>query len=68
MIVGTLFFVPLLAMVHIFSIPELWVLVVELTGWSWLMIGWVLLDVMLVAILWGYGAEIIYYHDKNLQD
>ncbi len=63
--VGMIFLVSLLAMIQIWSISELWEQVLEQTGWSPLIIGYVFASLTIVALMIAYGAEIVYYHDKD---
>lgn len=63
--VGLVMFVPSLALIHIFSIPELWNEVARTTGWSFIMLGWAFVSATVIAIVMAYGVEIIWYHDKN---
>ena len=63
--VGMILFVSILTMLYIWSIGELWKQVLEHTGWSPFIIGFHFASLTIVALMIAYGAEIIYYHDKN---
>lgn len=65
LIIGFTFLVPLIALFHIYMIPDLWKLVIETTGWSFMIIAWIIIAVVLVAVIFAYGIEIIWYHDKK---
>lgn len=65
LILGVIFFINPLAIIHIFTIPELWNDVIQETGWSYFMIGWAFASITIIAIIFGVGADILYYHDKH---
>lgn len=62
---GFMFLVPLIALMHIYSIPELWEAVTKETGWHQIMLLWVVADVVLVAVIFAYACEIVFYRDKE---
>jgi len=64
-ILGFMFLVPLVALMHIYSIPELWETVIKETGWHYIMMLWVIVDVVLVAFIFAYASEITFYRDKK---
>lgn len=64
---GFMFLIPLIALMHIYSIPELWEVVTEETGWHQIMVLWVIGDVVLVAVMFAYASEIIFYRDKKAE-
>lgn len=62
---GFMFLIPLIALMHIYSIPELWESVIKETGWHHIMLLWVIADVVLVAVMFAYASEIVFYRDKD---
>lgn len=66
-ILGFMFLVPLIALMHIYSIPALWDTVIVETGWHYIMLLWVVADVVLVAFIFAYASEIVFYRDKKAE-
>ena len=66
-ILGFMFLVPLVALMHIYSLPELWDKVIIETGWHYIMLLWVVADVVLVAIMFAYASEIVFYRDRKAE-
>jgi len=65
LVIGFMFLVPLIALMHIYSIPDLWNEVIVETGWHYMMLLWVVADIFLVGLIFAYAGEIIYYNDKR---
>ena len=65
LVIGFMFLVPLIALMHIYSIPDLWNDVIVETGWHYMMLLWVVADIFLVGLIFAYAGEIIYYNDKR---
>ena len=66
-VLGFMFLVPLLALLHIYSLPELWEQVIKETGWHYIMLLWVVVDIILVAVILAYACEITFYRDKRAE-
>jgi len=67
LIIGFMFLVPLIALMHIYSIPELWQKVIVDTGWHYMMFLWIVADIFLVGLIFAYAGEIIWYKDKEAE-
>jgi hypothetical protein len=67
-LLGFMFLVPLIALMHIYSIPELWDIVILETGWHYIMILWVVADVVLVSVIFAYASEITFHRPKELDE
>jgi len=65
LIIGVVFLIPTLAIIHLYLTPDLWDMVVEELGWSYFMIGWVIGSFIIIAIAFAYGSEIIWYSDSK---
>ena len=65
LIMGVVFLIPTLAIIHLYLTPDLWDMVVEELGWSYMMIGWVIGSFIVIAIAFAYGSEIIWYTDSK---
>lgn len=62
---GFMFLIPLIALMHIYSLPVLWEKVIVETGWHYIMLLWVVADIVLVAFMFAYASEIVFYRDKQ---
>ena len=65
--IGFMFLIPLLALMHIYTIPALWDTVIVETGWHYIMLLWVVADIVLVAFIFAYASEITFYRDKKAE-